>query len=69
MKRELKSDTLSADISADESADYRPIRRPTVGGVNAFAVKPDNMYIKMKLLENEFGKALLLQTLQPLGSL
>ena len=39
MKKELKSDTLSAD----KSADYRPIRRPTVGGVNAFAVKPDNI--------------------------
>ena len=34
MKKELKSGTLSAD----KSADHRPINRPTVGGVNVIAV-------------------------------
>ena len=34
MKKELKSGILSAD----KSADHRPINRPTVGGVNVIAV-------------------------------
>ena len=34
VKKELKSDTLSAVTSAD----YRPLRRPIVGGVNVIAV-------------------------------
>ena len=47
MKKELKSGILSAD----KSADHRPINRPTVGGANVIAVlvlKPNSGRLILK---------------------
>ena len=41
MKKELKSGILSAD----KSADHRPINRPTVGGANVIAVLDTDIWV------------------------
>ena len=43
MKKELKSGILSAD----KSADHRPINRPTVGEVNVIAVGSDKCQFRI----------------------